>query len=117
MGQKNKIKLSYGGSVLASEVCAGSNFGRGCLIRLGYTKIEVVRGAMRSEGGLDWAKKLKPSCRGLVLASEVWVCLFLDRGDPIMAGYAGIEVKGRHNQVRGLVWEYFTLPHTFSQTP
>ena len=89
---------------MASEVCAGSNFGRGCLIRLGYTKIEVVRGAMRSEGGLDWAKKLKPSCRGLVLASEVWVCLFLDRGDPIMAGYAGIEVKGRHNQVRGLVW-------------
>ena len=56
------------------------------------------------EGWIGPKNKLKPSCRGLVLASEVWVCLFLDRGDPIMAGYAGIEVKGRHNQVGGLVW-------------
>ena len=34
------------------------------------------------------------------MASEVWVGLFSDRGDPIKAGYAGIKVKGGYNQVR-----------------
>ena len=58
---KKKQKPSRGGLVLASEVWAGLLFGRGNLIRLGYTGIKIVRGhnQVRSEGGLDWAKKSK----------------------------------------------------------
>ena len=45
-GPKKNQKLSHGGSVLASEGWVGLYFGRGNLIRLGYTGIEMVRGQL-----------------------------------------------------------------------
>ena len=51
-------KLSRGGSVLVSEMWAGSVWGRGDSIGAGYAGVEVVRGCdrVRHGGGLVWAK-------------------------------------------------------------
>ena len=70
--------------------------GRGEPIGAGYAGVEVP-------GGCDWVKRegdwfghinQKPSGRGSVLANEMREGSFLGRGDPIGAGYAGVEVLG-----------------------
>ena len=51
--------------------------------------------------------KKKKSCGRLVLASEMQVGSFWDRGDHIEAGYTGVEVQGGCDWVRcerGPVW-------------
>jgi len=49
-------------------------WGRGDPIGVGYAKVEVQGGAIRS-GAREpvWAKKPKPSCGGSVLANEMQV--------------------------------------------
>ena len=73
-GQKNQ-KLSREGSVLASKVRASSFLVRGDHIKAGYAGVEVLGGCdwVTRERGSDGAKNQKPSRKGLVLPSEVWV--------------------------------------------
>ena len=94
---------------MVSEMWVGSVLGRGDPIGAGYVGVEVVRGRDRAKckGGWFGPKNQKPSHWGSVLASEMQVGLILGRGDPIGAGYAGVEVVRGRDRVRhkgGLVW-------------
>ena len=63
---------------------------------MGYVGFEVARGcgSVAHEGGLVGAKNQKPSSRGSILASEVWVGWFLGGGYPNGVGYVEFEVAG-----------------------
>ena len=67
-----------------------------------HTGVEVVRGCdwVRYKGWLIWTKNREPISGGSVLASEMQTGLILGRGDPIGAGYTGIEVLGGQFLVR-----------------
>jgi len=62
----------------------------------GTLRLRCREGAIGSgaRGGLFGLKNQKPSCGGSVLASEMQAGLIWGRGDPIGAGYAGVEVLG-----------------------
>ena len=78
---------------MANEMRGGFLSGRGDPIGAGYAVVEVVVGCdwVRRKGGLVVAKKAKPSCGGSVLANEMRGGFLSGRGDPIGAGYAGVE--------------------------
>jgi hypothetical protein len=97
LGQKPKIEPQ--GLVLVSKMWVGSVLGRGDLIGVGYTGVEVVRGCNQARRKVGWfgPKNQKLSHWGSILG----------RGDPIRAGYAGVEVVRGRDRVRhkgGLVW-------------
>ena len=60
---------------------------------MGYTGVEVFGrcGWMKHEGGWLGSKNQKLSCKGLVLASEVWADLFLGREDAIGVWHTGVK--------------------------
>ena len=70
-GPKNQ-KLSHWGLVLASKMQAGSIWGRGDPIGVGYAGFEVVRGhdQVRCKGGLVWATE--PSLTATIAGVAVW---------------------------------------------
>ena len=52
---------------------------------------------VRREGGPNWGQNPRPSCRGSVLANEMWRQSFLGRGDPNGVEYTTFEVVGVSN--------------------
>ena len=73
---------------------------RGDPIGAGYAEVEVLGGCgwAKCEGSWLGPKNQKLNREGSVLASKVRASSFLVRGDPIGAGYAGVEV------LRGCGW-------------
>ena len=90
------MKPSHRGSVLACKVRAGWILCRGYPNGVGYMGFEVAGGcgSVTREGGLVGAKNQKPSSRGSILASEVWVGWFLGGGYPNGWGTWGLRWKG-----------------------
>ena len=52
---------------------------------------------VRREGGLSWGQNPSLSCRGSVLANEMWGQSFLGREDPNGVEYTMFEVVGAGN--------------------